>query len=225
MNFDFFADTEAIIFDMDGTLVDSMGIWKEIDLEYLGRFGYELPNDLQKCIEGMCFHDTAVYIQKRFNIPQTVEEMKDTWNEMALYKYRNEVMLKPGAEIFLRFMKAKGIRLAIATSNSRLLTDAVLKARNIENYFDFVLTGCDSMKSKPDPEVYLTAAAKLGTDPSKCVVFEDIIPGIMAGKNAGMRVVAIDDAYSEYSKDEKIKLADYYLMSYEDIEISKGDKA
>lgn len=219
MDSSFFNGIEALIFDMDGTLVDSMGIWKEIDIEYLAMFGHELPSDLQKCIEGMCFHDTAVYMQKRFNIPQTLEEMKDTWNEMALYKYRNEVKLKPGAENFLKSAREQGIKLAIATSNSRVLTEAVLEARDIDKYFDYVLTGCDSLKSKPDPEVYLTAAAKINVEPSKCVVFEDIVPGIMAGKNAGMKVVAVEDAYSSYSKTEKQKLADYYLLSYEDIKL------
>lgn len=218
MNKVIFADTEAIIFDMDGTLADSMGIWKEIDVEYLNRFGHELPDDLQKCIEGMCFHDTAVYMQKRFNIPQTLDEMKDTWNEMALYKYSNEVKLKPGAEDFLLSCRKKGIKLAIATSNSRVLTEALLKARNIEHLFDYVLTGCDSLKSKPDPEVYLTAASNLKVDPSKCVVFEDVVAGIMAGKNAGMRVVAVEDAYSSYSKNEKINLSDCYIKSYKEIE-------
>lgn len=219
MDFSFFDNTEAIIFDMDGTLADSMGIWHQIDIEYFAGFGIELPDDLQKCIEGMCFHDTAVYIQKRFNIPTTIEEMKDTWNRMALYKYGHEVKLKPGALEFIKYACTHGLKLAIATSNSRILTDELLKAQKLESYFDFVLTGCDSLKSKPDPEVYLTAAKGLKVDPSKCVVFEDIVPGIMAGKNAGMRVVAVDDEYSSYSKAEKENLADYYLLSYQDIEL------
>lgn len=211
----------ALIFDMDGTLVDSMGMWKEIDIEYLGRFGYSIPDDLQQSIAGMCFHDTAVYFKNRFNIPDSLEKMEKDWNDMAEYKYGHDIKLKPGVKELLMYCKNRGIKLGIATSNSRVLTMIMLKAQGLDSVFDYVLTGCDSLKSKPDPEIYLTAAKALNVEPSDCMVFEDIVQGIMAGKNAGMTVVAVDDPYSQYCITEKQGLADYYLYSYEDIFIDK----
>lgn len=208
---------KAVLFDLDGTLVDSMWIWKEIDIEYLGRFGITLPDDLQSCIEGMSFSETAEYMKKRFHIPDSVEEMKDTWNRMAWEKYTHEVPLKDGAHVFLQYCKEHNIKLGIATSNSKELVSAVLKALNVYDFFSAVVTGCEVERGKPWPDVYLEAARRCNVSPSNCLVFEDIVPGIMAGKAAGMRVCAIEDAYSKSQKEIKKQKADYYIHDYRDI--------
>ena len=91
---------KAIIFDLDGTLVDSMWMWYDIDVEYLGRFGIEVPDRLQADIEGMSFSETAVYFKERFNIPDSLEKIKSDWNQMAWDKYTNEVPMKEGAAEF-----------------------------------------------------------------------------------------------------------------------------
>ena len=92
---------EAVIFDLDGSLVDSMWIWKDIDIEYLGQFGLEPPRELQREIEGMSFSETAVYFKERFGLPDSLEQIKETWNRMAWDKYRNQVPLKDGAREYL----------------------------------------------------------------------------------------------------------------------------
>lgn len=205
---------KAVIFDLDGTLVDSMGIWKEIDIEYLGRFGHTLPDTLQSEIEGMCFTETAEYIKKRFDLPDSIEKMKNDWNEMAIQKYTCEVPLKPGVLEFLKLLKQKGIKMGIATSNSRELAEAVANRFSFPEYITCLLTGCDVKKGKPAPDVYLTVAQRLGVEPEECLVFEDIVAGIMAGKNAGMKVCAVEDAYSVASRAQKKELADYYIQDY-----------
>ena len=117
---------QAVIFDLDGTLVDSMWMWKDIDIEFLARYGYECPEDLQKAIEGMSFSETAVYFKERFALPIELDEIKRIWTEMSIDKYRNEVPLKPGAGEFLHRLKERGVALGIATSNGRDMVDAVL---------------------------------------------------------------------------------------------------
>ncbi|MBP3603656.1 MAG: HAD family phosphatase [Lachnospiraceae bacterium] len=211
-------DIEAVLFDLDGTLVDSMWIWKDIDIEYLGRFGITLPDDLQSCIEGMSFTETAVYMKERFAIPDSIEVMKEQWNQMAWQKYTQEVPLKKGALEFLEYCRSHHIKLGIATSNSKELVTAVLDALHIQNYFDCVVTGCEVNKGKPAPDIYLKAASKCNVLPEKCLVFEDIIAGITAGKTAGMRVCAVEDAYSMSMQHEKEVLADYTIKNYYDIQ-------
>lgn len=212
-------DIKAVIFDLDGSLVDSMWIWKDVDVEYLGRFGIEIPDDLQKNIEGKSFSETAVYFKERFQIPDSLEKMKEDWNQMAWHKYVHEVMLKPGADVFLNYCIERGIKLGIATSNSRALVEAVADARGFGKDFDCIMTACEVEKGKPAPDIYLAVAKQLGVETSKCLVFEDITAGIMAGKNAGMRVCAVEDAYSMHQIEEKKELADFYIKDYYEIEL------
>ena len=161
MKHEMLKNKKAIIFDLDGTLVDSMWIWRSIDIAYLGRFGIALPEDLQSKIEGMSFDETAVYFKETFGIADDVEEMKRTWNEMAADKYSNEVFLKDGVKELLVCCKQQGIRLGIASSNSRELVERILQAHHLEGVFDCVLTGTDSYRGKPAPDIYLAAAERL----------------------------------------------------------------
>ena len=208
---------KAVIFDLDGTLVDSMWMWKAIDIEYLGKFGIPLPPTLQKDIGGMSFSETAVYFKETFQIPDSLDEIKADWNQMAYDKYTKEVTLKNGAGEFLEQCKKNGIKLGIATSNSRELVDATLKALKIRDYFDCVMTACEVTKGKPAPDIYLAVAEKIGINPMECLVFEDIEMGILAGKNAKMEVCAVEDDFSMDQIELKQKLADYYIKDYFEI--------
>ena len=206
---------KAFLFDLDGTLVDSMWIWESIDVEYLDRFGLELPEDLHSCIEGMSFSETAQYFKERFSIPDTLEKMKSDWNRMAWEKYTQEVPLKSGIREFLRYHRARGVKMA--TSNSRELAEAVIAVHGLTDTFDVIVTGCDVAHGKPFPDVYLEAAVRLGVDPSECLVFEDVVAGIQAGRSAGMEVAAVEDAYSLYQERQKKELADLYIADYQEL--------
>lgn len=214
MKQDMMRNKDAVIFDLDGSLVDSMWIWKDIDIEYLGRFGIPLPENLQLEIEGMSFSETAVYFKERFSIPDSLEKMKSDWNAMAWDKYMNEVPLKPGVREFLEGCRERGIKLGIATSNSRELVENIARAQNLHDYFACIMTACDVNKGKPAPDIYLAVAKELGVEPGLCLVFEDIIPGIQAGKNAGMEVCAVEDEYSHAAREAKETLADYYIEDF-----------
>ena len=210
-------DKKAVIFDLDGTLTDSMWVWTDIDRDFFAARGMEMPDALQEDIEGMSFSETAAYFVETFSLPETVDELKEVWNGMAMEKYANVLPLKPGAMEFLQYLKQQGIKMGISTSNSNLLLDVFLKARKLDGYIDAVTTGCDVCKGKPAPDVYLKTAEKLGVDPADCLVFEDIPMGIMAGKSAGMKVCAIEDDYSANLVEQKKELADYYISDYRQI--------
>ena len=208
---------KAVIFDLDGTVVDSMWMWEAIDIEYLARFGIELPPDLQKKISGMSFSETAVYFKETFGIPDSLEKIKDDWNEMAMDKYCHEVPLKPGVLSFLKDLKEKGFQTGIATSNSKELALAVLDTLGIASYFDEVHMSCEVKTGKPAPDIYLLVAQYLGVEPEQCLVFEDISEGILAGKAAGMKVCGVEDDFSADYRKEKMRLADYYITHYDEI--------
>lgn len=208
---------EAVIFDLDGSLVDSTWMWQEIDVEYLGRFGMKPPEDLHFRIGGKNFSETAVFFKETFNLPDEVERIKADWNRMAWDKYSNEVMLKDGALSFLNICMEKNIKLGIATSNSRELVENLVAVHGIGNYFDSIMTGTDGLKGKPAPDIYLAVAGELNVIPEHCLVFEDIVHGIMAGKAAGMKVCAVYDEASVMQDGEKRELADFYIHDYREL--------
>lgn len=208
---------KAVLFDLDGSLVDSMWVWKNIDIEYLGRFGIALPDNLQSSIEGMSFSETAVYFKEHFLIPDSVEQIKEDWTKMAWDKYTHEVPLKKGVDEFLSYCAEHQIKLGIATSNSRELVENVLESLGVKTHFACIVTGCDVAKGKPSPDVYLEAARQCKVAPEDCLVFEDIVPGIQAGKAANMKVCAVEDAYSSHQRQEKRALADYYIEDYSEV--------
>ena len=104
--------------------------------------------------------------------------------------------------------------MGIATSNSRELVDLVTKKNQIHSYFQSIRTSCEVEKGKPSPDIYLLVAKDLGVEPGQCLVFEDVVQGIMAGKNADMKVCAVKDAYSEHQEEQKKELSDYFINSY-----------
>lgn len=208
---------KAVLFDLDGTLVDSMGIWHEIDIEYLGRYGYEVPQDLERAIQGMGFTETAQYFKKRFLLQDSIEEIKNDWMMLAGEKYAHEVKLKQGAAELLGELQKNGILIGIASSNSRELILSCLEQNGVADCFDCIVTSCEVAKGKPAPDVYLRAAELLNTAPEFCLVFEDVPMGILAGKNAGMQVCAVKDRHCEDQTEEIQRLADFYIETFEQV--------
>lgn len=210
-------DIKACIFDMDGTLIDSMDLWYDIDVEYFKRYGKKLPATYQKEIEGLSVIETAIYTKEKYGFESSVEEMVAEWNDMAYEHYANNIKYKPYAEGFLNKLKGMGIKLGIATSNSKALFNAFALNSGLNNIIDVAITGEDVVKGKPDGECYLKAAKSLKVNPRECLVFEDICTGIMAGINAGMKTCAVDDNYSKSQWQEKIAMADYHIFGYKEL--------
>lgn len=209
---------DAVIFDMDGSLVDSMWIWPAIDEVYLKKYNLTRPEGFHEAMEGMSYTETAKFFLDTFpDLHRTLEEVQEEWLQMAFEKYTTQVPLKEGVYDFIKSTRARGVKFGIATSNARPLVDATLDVLQITDLFDSVRTACEVAAGKPAPDVYLKVADDLKVHPKNCLVFEDVPMGILAGKNAGMRVCAVDDAFSRPQEAKKKQLADYYIYHFDEI--------
>lgn len=207
-------DIKAVIFDMDGTLIDSMWIWHQIDVDYLASHGYECPRGLKREIEGLSFTETAAYFKERFQLQEEVDVIKKTWIEMADHHYKNSVTLKKGVQEFLEALYEKNIKIGMATSNDHELVDIILDKFEIHKFFQTVVTSCDVKKGKPHPDVFLKVSEILGVTPEQCLVFEDTVAGVTGARRAGMRVVGIYDEFSLDYHDEIKNIVDHFIEDY-----------
>lgn len=214
-----FHDVEAVIFDIDGTLLNSMTVWSDIDDIFLEKYHLTEPEDFHEGMEGMSYSETAEYFLRIFpTITQTSEELQQEWYDMAYEIYATEVTMKKGAYEFLKTLKEQGYKLGVATSNHRDLAICALNAHGISEWFDSIWTSGEAGAGKPAPDVYLKVAESLQVAPEHCLVFEDVPMGILAGKNAGMKVCAVEDHFSRNQLEKKKAYADYYIVDYDDIQ-------
>ena len=208
-------ELEAVIFDLDGTLIDSMEIWTKVDVEFLNKRNIPIPKNLFEDIEGgNNFEEIATYFKKKFNLPESISEIMNEWTEMVAEHYKTDVRLKPAVKELLDFLKMKKINMGVGTSNNEYLTKTVLSANHVLSYFDSIVSGKDEKKGKPFPDIFLRVAEELGTIPRKCLVVEDVLVGVQAAKNAGMKVFAVYDKYSASEKEAIQNIADFYAENF-----------
>lgn len=209
---------KAIIFDLDGTLIDSMQLWRDVDTEFLGKRGIPIPTDLFDHLpSGNSFIQTATYFKDRFELPDSVGSIMQEWTDMVRWHYQNTVLLKPGAVETLEYIRSQSIPLGLGTSNSWELAKQVLSAQGIWDYFQTVVTGDMELLGKPYPDIYLKNSYELMLEPGDCLVIEDTLTGIQAAKAAGMTAWAIYDADSDAYRKEIKTLADEHHDDYASI--------
>lgn len=186
------------IFDLDGTLLDSMGVWDQVDVDFLGRRGIEVPPDYMAKVSAMQFRQIAEYTIDRFGLEDTPEQLMDEWDRMARVAYSTVVEAKPHAVEYVRHLKDTGARLAVATSLPPALRGPAMEHVGLDGLFDAVCSVDDVDDAGKDrPDVYVHAAGMLGLEPAACTVFEDLLEGIRSAKSVGMTVWAMHDDSSD----------------------------
>ncbi|MDR0992489.1 MAG: HAD family phosphatase [Ruminococcus sp.] len=209
-------DTAGVIFDLDGTLLDSNNIWEQIDRELLARRGISVSDDFLKILASHSYEEAYNQMQL-VGVTDSYETILNEFNEMALFEYQNNVVLKDEAKTYLEKLKEDGVKLAIATASPKELYEPVLTKYGILNLFDNITTTFDVGKTKDFPDIYLTAAAKIGVSPANCVVFEDLKKGIETAKAAGFKTCMVYDRYSQLDFFRMRGIADHYIYSFADL--------
>lgn len=214
-----FSQFKGVIFDLDGTLVDSGHVWEDIDIKFLSKRGFNVPEGYFKSVSTMNFRQAAEYTNDFFGLNEKAEDMIAEWHQMAIDEYSHNILIKGGADKFLKKLKDKNIKIALATASAKSLYEAVLKNNGIYEYFDFFASTEQVKRGKGFPDVYEFACEGLGLKPHDCAVFEDIIEGIRGAKAGDFFAVACLDGHYIADWDSMKKEADFYFDRYEMLEV------
>lgn len=207
-------DFNAAIFDLDGTILDSMDVWEHIDIQFLKKRNLPVPENYVTEICARSFEEAAQYTIDLFGLQETVEGIIEEWNNMAVEEYSNHVGLLPYALDYLLRLKEHGIKLAVATGLPEKLYMPCLKNNSILELFDALCSTDEVQRGKEYSDVFELAARKLGVAPEHCIVFDDVLPAIKSAKAASMLAGGIYDKYSADQRAEIERIADIYLLNF-----------
>jgi HAD superfamily hydrolase (TIGR01509 family) len=183
----------AVIFDMDGVMIDSEPLWEKTERILLGRRGIDYNPTYRDKIVGLNQKDSGKLLKETFNLPETVEQLLKERSEILLVLYEKELELVPGLLALLHELKKKGFHLALASSSPYKIIKFVLDKFSLNDFFQVVVSGDFVKFGKPHPDIYLHTANELQVKPWECVVIEDSINGVKSAKAAGMHCVAVPD--------------------------------
>ena len=209
-------DKKFAIFDMDGTLIDSMGFWKNLATEYLTSKGIaEIPGEILARIKPMTMSESAALFKQEFGLTGDVEaEM----NAMMEDHYRRDIPLKPGVREYLQNLHRQGVRMCVASATAEQLMEACLTRLDVRQYFEFLLS-CETVGAgKRSPLVYQEAARRLGAAPGATAVYEDALYAVQTAKEALFHVVGVFDSGSSGNWKTIEKIADEIIINWEDAE-------
>lgn len=186
-----------IIFDMDGTLLDSLSVWADSDREFINGLGQDYDPVHSLAMKKMHFDSACEYLVETFSLPFSPQETGRRILEIVEHRYISGIPLKDGAEEFIKTAYRAGIKMCVATSNKKSLAEGALQGLGIMKYMEFVLTSDEVGSGKESPAIFLKAAEMLGGTPSETAVFEDSIHAVLSAKEAGFRVVGVYDPLCE----------------------------
>lgn len=206
----------AVIFDLDGVLADSEPTWDEIDAQLLGEYGVKYRGEHHRAVLGVSYPLAIEFYKQTFGITAPTEELMRRRGEIATDFFANRIGLFPHVKEVLEELRQMNLRLALATSSVSASARPFLDRHHLTPFFDVIITGDEVERGKPHPDIYLRAAAQLGLAPNECLVIEDSLSGVAAGKAANMRVAAIPDRRFVDPRDYE-KQSDYVIVDLAEV--------
>lgn len=217
------AHIQGAIFDLDGTLLDSLHVWQDVDTRFFKKRGIPLPGDYLHIVKTMELFEAAIYTKTEFHLPETPEELVLEWHEMVKEEYALRVEMKPYAKEYLQKLSQEGIKLGIATSSAREIFLPCLKRHGVAHLFCALTETREAARGKTFPDPYLLAAERLQIPPEHCAVFEDILVGIKSAKAGGFYTVAVADPFSHADENLLKSEANLFIKSFVSLYYNKGD--
>lgn len=208
---------KGVIFDLDGTLVDSMMIWGDVAIEYLKSHGATPRDSIRSDLRSTNSVEEAKHYIEHYGINLPVDEVVRGRNNIMLKHYESDVKLKAGVRDVLEALKKRGVRLCIATATERNLAEPAMRAHGIDGYFEHIFTCSEEETSKKYPDIYIKAAKFLGTAPHETLVVEDALYASKTAKNAGFTVAGVYDIVSDDIQDELKAVCDYYFVTMDEM--------
>ena len=202
------------IFDMDGTLTDSMWVWEQIGNKYLNSCGIDPKENVWQRVKSMTMRQTAEYFISEYGLKKTVTEIYSEIYSLLEPIYRDEVFPKDGVVLLLERLKSQGVKMCVATATDVHIVKMVLKNNDILGYFSEVFTCRMVGAGKESPLIYEKALEHLGTPKDETLVFEDALHAVKTAKTAGFPVVGVYDASTDDAATEIKTVADYFISDY-----------
>lgn len=211
---------KGAIFDLDGTLIDSMPVWTDIGARYIKAKGIEPDKKFYDDVRFLKILDYAEYLNKRYGLNEKAFELKLKINQMMEYYYYNEFMLKEGVKDFLIFLKSEGVKLAVATATDAYLVKSVLERNGVYELFDGFFSCRDYNTSKDEPKIFELALKKLGTNKEETYIFEDALYSMKTAHRAGFPICAVYDSAASEHEDDIKEIASIYLETFENARLA-----
>ena len=211
-----FSGIRGFIFDLDGTLIDSNGVWENIDRKIMDKNHIRISDRELHQAAAMTYEEVLEFMASK-GLRYSLDQLMSECNALAETEYRYNIFLKDGAEEALRLIKARGGKIALATASPRRLYEPVLRRNCVYGMFDAFITTDEAGADKDHPDIYLKAAEMIGVPPWECAVFEDVLKGIVSAGNAGMVTAAVYDEFSSEDFVTMKQIADVFLMSFRDV--------
>jgi len=210
---------KGAIFDIDGVILDSMYVWDKAGEMFLGRMGLKAEPGLAEMMFSMSMDEGAAFLKERYNLDMSEDEIIEGVNKTIEDFYAYHVRLKEGVEQFLEGLRQSGIKIVAATSSDRHIIEKALTRLNATGCFDRIFTSTEVGAGKSKPDIYLAAAAHMGTLPEDTWVFEDALYAIKTAKGAGFRTVGVYDASSKDDWDEIKRVSDIFMEKLDNFSV------
>lgn len=208
---------EYVIFDMDGTILDSLDIWVQSDIQFITEQGFEYDNSVSAQLKKLHFHSACDFLREHYSLSMSSEAIGERIMELVEYGYLHEADLKEGAREFIDKLKQNGVKICVATSNDKSLAEGALKNVGVYDKFEFVITSDEVGEGKETPKIFLEAAKMLGADIAKTAVFEDSSHALHSAKLGGFKTVGIFEKRFPDEFEELKKEADLTIKSFKEL--------